>query len=91
LAKPQRGWRAFVGHIADDEAEAAIGQRDEIAEITAHRLRGLIVGGDVPITRVGHFFGEQGLLDVVQVVAEDGIANGNERKQANISGQRVSV
>ena len=59
----QRGRHAFVGHIGDDDAQAAIFQTQKVIEVAADSTCGLPERGNVPTVQGWHFLGQQGLLD----------------------------
>ena len=44
----QRGWYAFIGHIADHNAHAAILKVQKVVEITADLPCWLVVRGNLP-------------------------------------------
>ena len=46
-----------------DEADAAVGQRDDVVEVAADLARRAVVGGHLPAGQVGELLGEEVLLD----------------------------
>ena len=59
----QRRGHALVGHVADDDADAAVRQRDEVVEVAAYRPGGAVVGGDLPAVQLGQLARQELLLD----------------------------
>ena len=59
----QRGRHALVGHVADDDADAPVGQLDEVVEVAADRSCGAVVGGHLPAVQLGQLARQELLLD----------------------------
>ena len=59
----ERGRHALVGDVADDEADPALGQRDDVVEVAADLARGPVVGRHLPARELGELLGEEVLLD----------------------------
>ena len=59
----ERGGHALVGDVADDEADLAAGQRDDVVEVAADLARGPVVGRDLPARELGELLGQEVLLD----------------------------
>ena len=57
------GRHALVGDVADDHAELAVGQLEEVVEVPADLARRLVVRGDVPPGQIGQLLGQELLLD----------------------------
>ena len=47
-------WHALVRHVADDEAELAVFELQEVVEVAAHLARRLVVGRELVAGQVGH-------------------------------------
>ena len=54
---------ALVGDVADDERDAAVGQRDHVVEVAADLARGPVVRRDLPAGQVGQLARQEVLLD----------------------------
>ena len=59
----QRRRHALVGHVADDEPDLAVAQRDDVVEVAADLAGRAVVGRDVPARQVGQLAREEVLLD----------------------------
>ena len=59
----QRGRHAFIGHIADDDAQAAVVEVEEVVEVAADLARRLVISRHVPACQMRHVVRQQGLLD----------------------------
>ena len=54
-----RGGHALVGHVTDDEPQAAVLQLEEVVEVAAHLAGRLVVGRHVVPRQVRHAFGRR--------------------------------
>ena len=54
---------ALVGHVADHEADLAVGQRDHVVEVAADLARRPVVGGHLPAGQLRELLGQEVLLD----------------------------
>jgi hypothetical protein len=59
---PSRG-DALVGHVADDDADLAAGQLEEVVEVAADLAGRAVEGRELPAAQVGQLLGQELLLD----------------------------
>ena len=59
----QRRRDALVGHVADDDPDPAVGQRDEIVEVATDRAGRAVVGRHLPVGQLRQLARQELLLD----------------------------
>ena len=86
-----RGRNALVGDVADDEADAAVGEVDEVVEVAADRARRPVERGDLPAGELGQLLRQEVLLDQLRDLrapARAGRARGSRSAARARAGRR---